>query len=96
MPWTDLNIHFQVSPGVSWGSFTIGSIKKKFTPTQKSFLKNNLTPYYKIDTCDDLNDVTTYDNGPNDENTKNEELRKDDCQSLLTVRCQPNGAASRT
>ena len=45
MPWTDLNIHFQVSPGVSWGSFTIGAIKKKFTPTKKSFLKNNLTPY---------------------------------------------------
>ena len=44
-PWTDLNIHFQIGPGVSWGSFTIGAIKKKFTPTKKSFLKNNLTPY---------------------------------------------------
>ena len=46
VPWTDLNIHFQVSPGVSWGSFTIGATKKKFTATKKSFLKNNLTPYY--------------------------------------------------
>ena len=43
-PWTDLNIQFQMSPGVSWGRYTIGSIKKNVTPMKKSFLKNNLTP----------------------------------------------------
>ena len=44
-PWTDLNIQFQMSPGVSWGRYTIGSIKKNVTPMKKSFLKNNLPPY---------------------------------------------------
>ena len=37
VPWTDLNIYFQISPGVSWGSFTIGAIKKSLQQSKNRF-----------------------------------------------------------